>query len=301
MAKFIAEVCSNHNGGLDRAIDLIKAAKRVGCDGVKFQLFRINQLFAPELLNHSKYRFVRDRERWELPIGWLPVLGETCHNAGLEFGCTPFYLDAVGQLAPYVDFYKIASYELMWGDLLDTILRTTDKPVIMSTGMATMDEIKTVIYRNQRLIGELRQNMLEYGRSDPRLTLLHCISKYDNLQPTECNLSFIGRLRVEINAIAGVGYSDHSVNPGVIYRAIHRYGAKVIEFHLDLEDKQGWEYGQGHCWTPGEIEPVIRGVNDGEAADGDGDHLNVLDNPERDFRADPEDGLRPLKYMRERL
>ena len=291
MVKFIAEICSNHNGSLDRAIDLIEAAKQAGCWGVKFQLFKLDKLFAPQLLTHQDYQFVRDREKWQLPIGWLPTLAEVCHNAGLTFGCTPFYLEAVDLLEPYVHFFKVASYELLWTDLLDKILSIPDKPVILSTGMATMREIKAAIYA---------QSVKHWDIAD-RLTILHCISKYDNLLPEDCHLKFITRLRSEVNMISDIGYSDHSVNPGVLYRAINRFGAGVIEFHLDLADKRGWEYEQGHCWTPGEIGAVIRGVSDGLAADGSEHFDNDRNNPERDFRADPTDGLRPLKFKRERL
>lgn len=287
--RFIAEVCSNHNGDLDRAKALIEAAKNAGCWGVKFQLFRIDQLFAPEILSHPNYQKLQVRRQWELPLEWLPVLAEFCRQQGVKFGCTPFYLEAVAELAPYVDFFKIASYELPWYPLLSKILDTTHKPVILSCGMATLEEIKRAVHY------QIERNLdVEY-----RLSLLHCISRYP-VKPEDCHLSFITRLKSEINGKSKVGWSDHSVNPGVIYRAVHRYGAEIVEFHLDLDDGRGWEYGQGHCWLPGQIAPVIQGVRDGVAADG-GWHYKPTDAPDRDFRADPEDGLRPVKEIRRRL
>jgi N-acetylneuraminate synthase len=289
VTQFIAEICSNHNGDLARALALIVAAKNVGCWGVKFQLFRIASLFAPELLNHPKYAFVRDRYKWELPLEWLPELAAACKSNGLKFGCTPFYLEAVEQLAPYVDFFKVASYELPWYKLIETIMDETDKHVILSCGMATLEEVKQAVYHQQQ-----RSFDAEY-----RISLLHCVSQYPAL-PEDCHLSFIGRLRSEINATGRLGWSDHSVNPGVIYRAVHRYGAQIVEFHLDLDDQAGWEFDQGHCWTPEQIEPVIQAVKDGQAADG-GWHYNPADSSDRDFRADPEDGLRPMKAIRKEL
>ena len=94
--KFIAEISSNHNRDLKRSIEFIKQAATVGCDGVKFQLFRIDQLFAPEILQKSQRH--RERRQWELPTDFIPELADACHELGILFSCTPFYLDAVAEL-----------------------------------------------------------------------------------------------------------------------------------------------------------------------------------------------------------
>lgn len=288
--KFIAEICSNHNGDLDRALSLIEAAARAGCWGVKFQLFRIDSLFSPEILNHSDYsEKLNARRKWELPLEWLPDLKKRSQALGLKFGCTPFYLKAVDQLLLYVNFFKIASYELLWSDLIDRVM-DTDKPVILSTGMATMREVKNAVWRQSR------------RNKDPhsRLTLLHCVSDYP-VKPKDCYLRRISDFRTELNSIAGVGWSDHSVNPGVIYRAVHHHGAKVVEFHLDLPDRAGNEWKLDHCWTPPQIKAVIDNVNDGLMATGGQVENYPPYTPERDFRADPSDGLRPMIGKRRNL
>ena len=95
-----------------------------------------------------------------------------------------------------------------------------------------------------------------------------------------------------------VGWSDHTVNPGVIYRAINKWNAKVIEFHLDL-DAKGEEYHTGHCWLPNEIECVIKNVRDGEKSDGNGVKEPVQSEiSDRMWRTDKSDGLRPFKSIR---
>ena len=95
-----------------------------------------------------------------------------------------------------------------------------------------------------------------------------------------------------------VGWSDHTVSPGVIYRAIHKWNANIIEFHLDL-DKQGEEYQSGHCWLPDQIKPVIQSIKTGFEADGEGiKKPSTSESKDRDWRADPLDGLRPLKKIR---
>ncbi len=274
-AIFVAEVSSNHHQDLDRCLTFIDKAAEIGCNAVKFQLFKVRKLFAPEILDRSEIH--RQREAWELPVDFLPALATRCHEASVQFACTPFYLDAVWELLPYVDFFKIASYDLLRDDLLIACART-GKPVVLSTGMATLDEV-------QRAVAVLRR------AGCPELTLLHCISGYPT-PPSECNLAAIETLR-QVSKCP-VGWSDHSVNPGVIHRAVHRWGASMIEFHLDLEGA-GEEFRIGHCWLPEQIQPTIEATQTGLQADGSGEKVPAPSElSDRDWRADPSDGLRPL-------
>lgn len=283
--QFIAEVSSNHHGSLARCKQFIDCAYDIGCDAVKFQLFKIEELFSPEACQ-AKPELVF-RKAWELPVNFLSELSRYSHLRGLKFACTPFYLKAVQELAPYVDFFKIASYELLWDDLL-IHCAMTGKPVMLSTGMATMSEIHHAV-----------DTLVTAGCSD--VTLLHCISSY----PTpidQCNLAAIDTLR---NATScKVGWSDHSASPQVVHRAIHQWGATAIEFHLDLEG-DGDEFKTGHCWLPKPMKEVINLISnasltrDWTDADGNGEkvpsHIEMI---ERTWRADPSDGLRPLKETR---
>lgn len=280
MVNFIAEVSSNHSKDLDRCLSFIDVASQSGCSAVKFQLFKISQLFSKEILEKSENH--RKRKEWELPLDFIPLLSERCKEKNILFSCTPFYLDAVDELEPYVDFYKIASYELLWDELLAACAKT-GKEVIISTGMATMDEI-------HHAVSVLKENKCK------KIIILHCVSAY----PTpfnEANLSAIKTIRQETNC--EVGWSDHTVDMGVIHRAVHRWGAKVIEFHIDLEGK-GEEFGTGHCWLPEQISSVIDQIKNGESADGNGIKEPVPSEvPDRIWRADPTDGLRPFKSIRD--
>ncbi|NQS89066.1 N-acetylneuraminate synthase family protein, partial [Patescibacteria group bacterium] len=97
------------------------------------------------------------------------------------------------------------------------------------------------------------------------------------------------------------GWSDHTVSPSVIYRAVHQYGVKYVEFHLDLDGK-GEEYSTGHCWLPEQIKTVIKTIEDGFIADGSGEiEPTPSELADRDWRADPSDGLRPLKNIRYKI
>ena len=277
--KFIAEVSSNHSRDIDRAIKFIDLASDADCDAVKFQLFKIDQLFASEILKKSKEH--NDRKNWELPTDFLPILSERCKEKNIEFSCTPFYLDAVNELEPYVDFYKVASYELLWDELL-IACALTGKPVIISTGMANMKEIKHAI------------DILRTNGCEPKV--LHCISSYP--APFEqANLSAIETIRKEFNC--ETGWSDHTVNAGVIHRAIHKWDAKIIEFHLDIEGK-GEDFNSGHCWLPEDIGALISSIRNAKAADGNGIKEPVpSEMPDRLWRTDPSDGLRPFKSIRD--
>ncbi len=276
---FIAEVSSNHDRDLARAFAFIDRAAEIGCGAVKFQLFKIDEMFAPEILAQSAKH--RARREWELPVSFLPAIAERCRARGVQFMCTPFYLKAVDELLPHVDAYKIASYELMWDALLAACART-GKPVILSTGMATVPEIK-------HAAEVLRTN------GAGAVTLLHTVSAYPT-PPDEANLAAIET----ISAATGFacGWSDHTVSPGVILRAVSKWRAPMVEFHLDL-DASGSEYAAGHCWLPHEMAPVIAMVRAGERADGTGVKEPLPSElPDRDWRADPSDGMRPLKHIR---
>jgi sialic acid synthase SpsE len=276
---FIAEASSNHARDLSRALAFVDAAADAGCDAVKFQLFKIDRMFAAEILSKSEKH--RARREWELPLAHLEPLAERCFQRGIQFSCTPFYLEAVEELRPFVNFYKIASYELLVAPLLEAAAKT-GKPIVLSTGMATMDEIKSAA-----------ETLKRAGAKD--ITLLHCVSAYPT-PPEEANLSAISAIRVATGC--AVGWSDHTRKPSVIERAVHRWGASVVEFHLDL-DGQGAEYAAGHCWLPEEIAPVIARIRESFAADGEGfKGPQPSELADREWRADPADGMRPLRHIR---
>lgn len=277
---FIAEVSSNHHQSLSRCKEFIDVASRIGCDAVKFQLFKIDQLFAPEILKVSEEH--RSRKQWELPLEFLPDLSSYCVAKKIHFSCTPFYLKAVDELDPFVSFFKIASYELLWDELIIKCAKT-NKPLILSTGMATLDEIINAVSVARRAGCE-------------NLTVLHCVSSYP-ASPESCNLAAIDTLRRALGC--RIGWSDHSVSSAVLQRALNKWGADTIEFHLDLDGK-GDEFSSGHCWLPEQIEKVIFDSRIAFQSDGSGEKVPVdSEISDRQWRADPLDGLRPLRCIRD--
>jgi sialic acid synthase SpsE len=282
--KLIAEVSSNHNQDLERAKQFIKIAAESGCDAVKFQLFKIDQLFSPDVV--ASRSEIQARRQWELPLDYIPELYHYAHEMGIQFGCTPFYLDAVQALDPYVDFFKIASYELLWLDLFKAC-GDTGKPFMFSTGMANMEEVNAAL-----------QVITHTKTTD--ITVLKCTSNYPT-DPKNVHLESIQTLRnraKEYGSGIKIGLSDHTRSIPVVLRAVHKYNVSAVEFHLDI-DQQGVEYGPGHCWLPEEVKQLRFMIDDGFLADGSACFEPTdSEQDERNWRADPSDGLRPLKFIR---
>lgn len=286
---FVAEISSNHNGDMNRCKELIAATAESGCDGVKFQLFKIRELFAQEALDYNSKLI--DRVQWELKEEFIPELAAYSKSKGLLFSCTPFYLKAVDVLNPHVDFFKIASYELLWRDLFEKCAET-GKPLVFSIGMCTPNEIEAA------LNSIAKSTVLE-------ILILHCNSAYPT-PLSDVNLAVINTLR---NKFTGYlkgktiefGWSDHTTLDSVMLSSVMKYDAKMIEFHIDL-DGEGYEFKSGHCWLPNQIKHVISTLNEMTKADG-----NPVIEPspselvEREWRADPKDGLRPLIGTRAQL
>ena len=154
--------------------------------------------------------------------------------------------------------------------------------MVLSTGMATMDEIIAAAATLKRA-----------GARD--VTFLHCVSAYPT-PPAEANLAAIAAIRSATGC--KTGWSDHTRTPAVIERAVHRWDAAAVEFHLDL-DGEGAEYAAGHCWLPGEIAPVIARIRQSFVADGTGfKEPQPSEIDDREWRADPVDGMRPLRHVR---
>jgi len=291
MTKFICEIGSNHNQDFERTIELIREAKRAGCWGVKFQLFRAEYLYAPEFKDH-----IAKMKQWELPIDFIPHIKLECNKLGLVFLCTPFDLDVIEALYPYVDLFKIGSYELQWFPLIKAIVKT-GKPWIFSTGMtANINEIMWPVVLGQ-----------DYN--NPPYAILHCNSNYP-AKPEHCNLSKIKEIKklldkYPFNKIQ-TGWSDHTRNPELVLTAIAQ-GAEIVEFHFDLEDGLGFETEFSHCWKPSEARAMINRAKFidtyGMMLLGKKEWIHSEPNEQEasKWRTDPEDGLRPLKKYRKEL
>ncbi|MDG1946522.1 MAG: N-acetylneuraminate synthase family protein [Amylibacter sp.] len=280
----IAEISSNHSRSLERCLNFIKSAKKCGFDAVKFQLFKIDELFTKEVLELSSAH--ESRRQWEFPIEFLGPVSDACKQHDLKLGVTPFYLDAVKEAAQYVDFLKVASYELMWLDLHSTIIKQ-NLPTIISTGMAELEEIITIrnLYKSK-------------GFDLDKLSFLHCESNYPANYKT-INLAAIDTMRKQLGC--QIGWSDHTKDVDVICNVMFGYGVNMVEMHFDLDGK-GEEAMGGHCWLPSDMQILMQKITKFKAMTGNGLKQPALTElKERDWRADPSDGLRPTMKIRDNL
>jgi len=221
----VAELSANHAGSIKIAIDTIKAASKAGADAIKLQTYTPDSLtidcnneffqIKGTLWNgNSLYRLY---EKAQTPWHWHKKLKKVAEDLGLIFFSTPFDFNSVDFLEELdVPIYKIASFELVDYYLLEKIA-ATKKPVIMSTGMATLSEI-------DEAVKVLRDN----GTKD--LALLKCTSAYPSPYE-EIHLKTLPHIAKTFKVT--VGLSDHSQGIAVPIAAV-ALGAKIIEKHFIL-------------------------------------------------------------------
>lgn len=223
----IAEIGNNHNGQLSKAKALIDMAAKTGVNAVKFQSFRGEDIVSPKVLtkeykgwNNFGFKYWIDfANSVALPLSKHQELIDYTHEKELDFITTPvspFIVDFLETLTG-IDAYKVASMDLTNFGLLNSISKTS-KPVLLSTGMGNLNEIK-------RAISIIGNNVTK---------VLHCVSDYP-LDPFNANLNNIKVLTKEFPDLE-IGFSDHSLGHEISLSAV-AIGAKVIEKHITLNRK----------------------------------------------------------------
>ena len=212
----IAEACDNHMGSYEMAKALARGAKKAGCDAVKFQ----HHLPSEEMLRDAKMSDNFDEHLFDfliqnaLSIDDHKNLKNFCDEIGILYLCTPFSLPAAKEILDLVPFFKIGSGEFQDLWLIDN-LKKFNKPLLLSTGMCSWDEIIE------------SKNSLK----DVDYALMNCLSEYPvNIQ--DLNLGVIKKMIEEFPGII-IGHSDHSQTNFTSVIAVS-YGAKIIEKHITL-------------------------------------------------------------------
>jgi sialic acid synthase SpsE len=261
MIQFYADAGSNHNQDFQRAIELVNAAKRSGSTGIKFQVFKAEKLYR----DPAKWPELRKRE---LPAEWIPELSKHARSLGLQFGVTPFDMVSLAACAPYCDFIKISSFDVLRFDLVKAV-GEIEMPIIISIGLCTKDEQAAIKYIVRR-----------------EIKWLYCISKY----PARIEDIDFTQFADNDGWRPVSGYSDHTANPLTIKIAARLFYDEnaIIEYHLDLDDMAGAESHIGHVWSESKIMQTIKEVRELEACNFE------TYKPDLSQRADPSDGLRPM-------
>lgn len=228
----IAEMSGNHNQSLERAIQIVDAAVDAGAHAIKLQTASPDGLTldvdSPDFKIQDKDSLWYGKNLYQLyqeavtPWGWHAPIFEHCRKRGIIAFSSPFELKAVDFLETLnVPCYKIASFELVDTQLVRKVAKT-GKPMIMSTGMATLSEIETAV-------------LTARAEGNNQIILLKCTSTYP-AQATDTNLLTISHLRQAFGT--QVGLSDHTMGVGVPCAAV-AMGATVIEKHFTLARADG--------------------------------------------------------------
>jgi N-acetylneuraminate synthase len=263
----IAEVGINHNGSVDIAKQLIDVAVVAGCAAVKFQK-RTPELCVPveqrDLVRETPWglmTYLEYKERIEFGTDEFSEIDNYCADRGITWFAScwdPPSVDFIEQFEPAC--HKIASASITDDNLVDRVAKT-GRPIILSTGMSTMDEIRHAV---DRLPGE-------------RLLLAHATSTYP-CKPEELNLRMLATLAEEFDC--PIGYSGHEVGLQTTVAAV-ALGACFVERHITL-DRAMWGTDQAASVEPGGLLRLVRDIRTVEGAMGDGvKHVYESEMPSR--------------------
>ena len=260
---FIADISANHDGQLTRAVDLIHLAAESGASAAKFQNFR-----AAHIVSDRGFRDLGDQvshqAKWKrsvtevyqdasLPWEWTPTLKAECDRAGIDYFSTPYDLEAVEMLAPYVEIFKIGSGDITWLEMVRAVART-GKPVLLATGASDMQDV-------ERAIAAIRGAGVPYG-------LMQCNTNYtgslENFRHIHLNV-----LRTFGAAFpdAVLGLSDHTPGHATVLGAV-TLGARVVEKHFtDDTSREGPDHP--FSMTPASWRDMVDRTRELELALGD--------------------------------
>lgn len=207
---YVAECGSNHCGSLERAQELVMAAKEAGAGAVKFQLFTAAKMYDPTKRGYKTK--VGRLEKWELRPQWIPTLSKLAREAGMQFICSVFDPEDVEVLRGEVDQVKISAYDLTYHKLVGEACEL-GMPIILSTAMATPQEIDDALDAAGAILLE-------------RTTLLHGVAQYPVFS-THYSPEILCYLQ---STGCKVGISDHTT--GVIIASFATHPITMIERHF---------------------------------------------------------------------
>jgi N,N'-diacetyllegionaminate synthase len=257
----IAEAGVNHNGDIDRAFEMIVAAKKCGADFIKFQTFQANLLASPDakqanyqLKNAAEKNQFEMLQKLELDENAHQLLISECKKQKIGFLSSPFDLESIALLSRFdLEYYKIPSGEITNFPYLREIAKLK-KQTILSTGMADFNEVSEAI-----------NILFKFGLNKESLTLLQCTTEYPC--PFE-DVNLNAMLTLHKHFGLPVGYSDHTSGIEVSIAAV-ALGACIIEKHFTLNKNLP---GPDHkaSLDPDELKSMVVAIRNIELSLGDG-------------------------------
>ena len=271
---FIADIASNHDGNLQRAKELISLAREAGADGVKFQHFTADKIV-------SKHGFERlggqlsHQNTWKKSVydvyqdasisrEWTMELKEHCDKEWIDFFSSPYDLEAIEHLNPYVSVYKIGSGEITWPEILEAMAKK-GKPLILSTGAATLEDVMRAI----NVITPINK----------QLALLQCNTNYtgslENFKYVSLNV-----LKLYKNLFPDMilGLSDHTPHHAAVLGAV-TLGARIIEKHFTDDNNR---LGPDHSFSLNPITWKEMVLRTRELEDSFGNNMKIIEGNENE-------------------
>jgi N-acetylneuraminate synthase len=268
---FIADIAANHDGSLERALQLIELAAASGANAAKFQNFRAETIVSKrgfeelgQKLSHQATwsRSVFDvYKEAELPIYWTEPIIEKCNELGIDYFTAPYDLDYVDFFGPKVPFFKVGSGDITWLKSIEAMCKW-NIPIFLATGASDMEEVK-------RAVSLLEDAKVQY-------VLMQCNTNYENTKENfqYINLEVLKSYRSTFND-AILGLSDHTPGHVTVLGAV-ALGARVIEKHFTDDNRRP---GPDHAFSlnPAAWSEMVTSVRQLESALGDG-NKRVEDN-----------------------
>ena len=240
----IAEIGGNHEGDFGKAKELTELACKSGVDAVKLQIYTADSLVSkaqdPERHAHFK--------KFELTPVQHIALADICQSNKVTYAASVWDMNALEWIDPYIEFYKIGSGDLTAYPILERIAKI-GKPLIMSTGLATLDEVRGSV--------EFVRSINSCYRKSDYLVLLQCTSSYPSPE-SDVNLRVMTTLKDEFHV--RVGYSDHTTDSFAAEVAVSM-GAEILELHFtDNKERPSFRDHQ-ISFTVGRIRDLIDRIN----------------------------------------
>ena len=261
---FIADVAANHDGELDRALELMTLAKAAGADAAKFQHFRADHIVSDkgfkELGGQQSHQASWSRSVYEvyqdasLPWEWTKPLADHARSIGLDFFTSPYDIEAIDFVDEFVPAYKIGSGDITWLEAIDH-MASKGKPIILATGAATLAEV-------QRAVATIAAHGVPYS-------VMQCNTNYTGVDENigHIHLNVLNTYKHEFPD-AVLGLSDHTHGHVTVLGAV-ALGARVVEKHF-TDDVTRTGPDHHFSMTPTTWREMVERTRDLEAALGSG-------------------------------
>tara|TARA_Y100000590_G_scaffold468827_1_gene653351 strand:- start:277 stop:1284 length:1008 start_codon:yes stop_codon:yes gene_type:complete len=239
----VAEIGNNHEGNFNRAIKLIDAAVNSGADAVKFQTYRVESYYS---IKYTDKKRLKRLKKFQLSFDQFKKLSVYSKKKKIVFYSTPFDIESALFLNKIQKLFKISSGDNNFLPLIK-LIRTFNKPIVLSTGLLKYEEIKKII-----------KEFSNYNYKN-KLAILHCVSKYPALN-NDLNLNSITFLKKKIPQYE-IGYSDHSLTIDSC-KAAMALGSYMVEKHFTLDKNISDFHDHKISANPKEFKELVKFSND---------------------------------------